>query len=477
MDERTLVFPDFAGNFHFNTLGNISLYPKAGLLFPDFGGGDLLYMTGDAEIVWQGEELEAFEGAERLIRVKLDEVVRVAGSLPLRWNFQGYAPDLARTGSWQAVTETIAANRDRDRWRRFTVARIEKESGTITSFYLTSEDGKAIASYKPGQYLPIRLDIPGEEGSANRTYTVSEAANGKFYRLSIKREDEGLVSRHFHDRMKPGSVLEAMAPRGKFTLAEDSVRPVVLLSGGVGITPMIAMLDHLLLEGARTSQARSIYFLHGTQDGGQHAFGRHVRTLAEDFEALDVHIRYSRPATGDREGIDFDSAGHIDVGLLKSMLPLDDYDFYLCGPPPFMRALYEGLTTLGVGEGRIHYESFGPAMLLKPSEQARKRRVVERPAEGPIPVCFAKSGIETEWRPERGTLLELAEAEGLTPAFSCRGGLCGTCATKVKCGAVDYLDEPVAPHDDDEVLICCSTPRCVQGEESCGEEFGVILDL
>ena len=116
-------------------------------------------------------------------------------------------------------------------------------------------------------------------------------------------------------------------------------------------------------------------------------------------------------------------------------------------------------------------------MLLKPSEQARKRQVVDRPAEGPIPVCFAKSGIETEWRPERGTLLELAEAEGLTPAFSCRGGLCGTCATRVKCGGVDYLDEPVAPHEDDEVLICCSTPRCLQGEDTCGEEFGVILDL
>ena len=476
-DKRTLVFPDFAGNLHFNTLGNISLYPKAGLLFPDFETGDLLYITGAAEIVWQGEELAAFEGAERLVRVKVEEVIRVEKSLPLRWDFQGYAPELERTGSWQEAAETIEVIRDRDSWRRLTVDHIEKESETISSFYLTPEDGKAIASYKPGQYLPIRLDIPGEDGPVNRTYTVSEAPNGKFYRLSIKREAKGLVSRHFHDKMKPGSVLEAMAPRGKFTLDENSSRPVVLLSGGVGITPMIAMLDHLLLEGARTGAPRSVYFLHGTQNSQEHAFGRHVRKFASEFESLTVHIRYTKPQKGDRKGVDFDSTGYVDVELLKSILPLDDYEFYLCGPPPFMQALYEGLTTLGVGERRIHYESFGPAMVLKPSEQAKKRKVVDRPAEGPIQVRFAKAGIETEWRPERGTLLELAEAEGLTPAFSCRGGICGTCATKVKCGDVDYLDDPVAPHDDDEVLICCSTPRCVQGEDTCGEEFGVILDL
>ena len=477
VDERTIIFPDYAGNFHFNTLGNILLYPKAGLLFPDFETGDLLYLTGAAEIVWEGQELEAFEGAEQLVRITIDQVIRVEGSLPLRWDFQGFAPDLGRTGSWQDVAEAIEADRHRDRWRRLTVARIETESETIASFYLTPEDGKAIASYKPGQFLPIRLDIPGEEFPADRTYTVSETPNGQFYRLSIKREAKGLVSRYFHDHMKPGSVLEAMAPRGKFTLKENSKRPVVLLSGGVGITPTIAMLDHLLLEGGRSGNSRPIYFLHGTHDGSEHAFGRHVRRLANEFGSLSVHIRYAKPRESDQEGIDYDSSGYIDMELLKSILPLDDYEFYLCGPPPFMQALYEGLTTLGVGADRIEYESFGPAMVLKPSEQTRKRQVVERPAAGPIPVCFAKSGIETEWRPERGTLLELAEAEGLSPAFSCRGGLCGTCATRLKCGDVDYLDEPIAVHDDDEVLICCSTPRCVQGEDTCGQDFGVILDL
>ncbi len=477
VDERTLLFPDFAGNFHFNTLGNIALYPKAGLLFPDFETGDLLYITGAAEIIWEGEEVQAFEGAERLVRINVDEVVRVEESLPLRWDFQGYAPDLERTGSWQEVAETIEINHNRNNWRRFSVVRIENESETISSFYLASEDGKALASYKPGQYLPIRLDIPGEDASLNRTYTLSQAPNGKIYRLSIKREAKGLASQRFHDQMKPGSILEAMAPRGKFTLQEKSPRPIVLLSGGVGITPMIAMLEHVLLEDARTGSPRSVYFIHGAQNGREHAFGRHVRKLARECASLTAHIRYSKPQKSDQEGIDFDSTGHIDMELLKSILPLDDYDFYLCGPSPFMQALYEGLATLGVGENRIHYESFGPAMVLKPSAQTNKRQRAEHPAQGPVPVCFAKSGIEIEWWPEKGTLLDLAEGAGLTPAFSCRNGVCGTCATKVKCGAVDYLDDPIAPHGDDEALICCSTPRSAQGEETCGEDFGVILDL
>ncbi len=471
VDESTLLFPDFTGNFHFNTLGNLSLYPKAGLLFPDFETGDMLYITGAAEIIWDGEELDAFVGAERLVRIIVDEVIRVEESSPLRWDFRDYARDLARTGSWQDVAEKVKVNLDRDSWRNYTVARIERESETISSYYLTPEDGKAIASYKAGQYLPIRLNIPGQDVPVLRTYTVSEMPNGDYYRLSIKREAEGLVSRFFHDTIKPGSVIEAMAPRGKFFLDEDSERPVVLLSGGVGITPMISMMNKRLLEAARRGKLRPVYFIHGTLNGQEHAFGSHVRRLSEQIESLDVHIRYAKPQENDT---DYDSHGYIDVDLLQSLLPLDDYDFYLCGPPPFMQALYEGLTLLGVVENRIHYESFGPAMVLKPSEQAEKKDVT--PFE-PVHVCFSKSAIETEWNPAKGTLLELAESEGLAPAFSCRSGTCGSCVTKVKCGDVEYLEEPMASHESDEVLICCSVPKSGQGDDTCGEEYGLILDI
>jgi len=368
----------------------------------------------------------------------------------------------------------MEVKQNRDSWRSFVVARIEPESETISSYYLTPEDGRPLASYQPGQFLPIRVTIPGQEAPVSRTYTVSEAPKGDFYRLSIKREDKGLVSRYFHDHIKPGDVIEAIAPRGKFTLEQESGRPVVLLSGGVGITPMIAMLDHLFLEAAKTGISRPVYFIHGTQDGREHAFGPHVQELARQVDSLTAHIRYARPRDNDRG---YDSVGYIDGDLIRSLLPLDDYDFYLCGPPLFMTALYESLTQLGVDEGRVHYESFGPAMILKSSAQESNSRVTPPAIAAPVSVCFSKSGLEVTWQPEKGTLLELAEAEGLTPSFSCRNGSCGSCATKIKCGNVDYLDEPTALHAGDEVLICCSIPKFVSGEESCGKEYGLILEI
>jgi ferredoxin len=163
----------------------------------------------------------------------------------------------------------------------------------------------------------------------------------------------------------------------------------------------------------------------------------------------------------------------VDIDLLKQMLPFDDYDFYLCGPPPFMQALYDGLTRIGVRAERIHYESFGPATVLKGGAKA----AAALPATDPVNVKFADSQIEATWSPDQGTLLDLAEAAGLNPDYACRSGICGTCATRIKCGTVDYIEEPSAPHGDDEVLICCATPRSTTGDASCGDDSGVVLAL
>jgi ferredoxin len=142
-----------------------------------------------------------------------------------------------------------------------------------------------------------------------------------------------------------------------------------------------------------------------------------------------------------------------------------------------MQALYDGLTDLGIRDERIHYEAFGPATVLKPNAKARLRPASVDPVDGPVAVSFASSNIRADWSPDQGTLLELAEAMGLQPDFACRSGICGTCATRLKCGAVDYLEEPTAPHADDEVLICCATPRPHADEEGCGGDYGVVLDL
>jgi len=477
-DNRTFVFPDFSGNLHFNTIGNIVVNPKAGFLFVDFDNGDVVYMTGSADIVWEGEEVVAFEGAERLIRFHADQVIRVVGSLPLRFTFGDYSTTLENTGSWAKADQAISAGRVRNAYVDMEVFDVAQESDLITSFYLRRVDGGTLAPHEPGQFLPIRVSVPGEDKPVARTYTLSDASNPNHYRLSIKREaGAAMVSNFFHDRMTPGARLNAMAPRGKFVLDRSSTRPVVLLSGGVGITPMIAMLNAIVDEGKPTGMIRRTHFIHGARNGQAHAFAGHVRQLADEHAAVNAHIRYSDPGAEDRLGKTHDSEGRVDIELLKTVLSLDDYDYYMCGPAAFMQALYDGLTELGVRSERIHYESFGPATVLTSAAQSDPAPARHDVSDTPVDVRFSSTGVVAEWSRDKGTLLDLAEEAGLAPAFSCRSGICGTCATRIKCGAVDYIEEPTAPHGDDEVLICCATPRNVTGDASCGENVGVVLEL
>jgi ferredoxin-NADP reductase len=476
--DRSFVFPDFAGNNHFNTLGNIQLNPKAGILFIDFETGDLVYMTGVADVIWKGEEVRAFAGAERLIRYQAEEVIRVEGNLPLRFGFGDYSPMLARTGDWTEARERMAAGKERDQFVPYEVYGVKRESETISSFYLRRVDGKSSASYEPGQFLPIRIRIPGEEEAVIRTYTLSAAPGQGNYRLSIKREGgKAVASTFLHVNARPGFRLEAMAPRGKFVLDRSSERPVVLISAGVGITPMISMLDFIVGEGLRTRNFRRVFFIHGARDGKEQAFGGHVRELASAHESVTAHIRLSRPREDDRLGETYDSEGRVDVDLLKSVLPLDDYEFYLCGPGAFMRELHGDLLSLGVRSERIFTESFGPSVVLGPSVEDGVPATGGKTFVDSVSVRFDASGIEAEWLPGKGTLLELAEAAGLSPEYSCRSGICGTCAAKVKCGVVDYLEEPIAAVADDEILLCCATPRPGDNPETGDGKHRLVLDL
>ena len=477
-DDQTFVFPDFAGNNYFNTVGNMVMNPKAGFLFVDFESGSLLYLTGTTEIVWGGEMLAAFSGAERLIRFRLEELVRAEESLPIRFTSADYSPMLTHTGSWEQADATVAANRERDTFAPYEIVDIAPESAEITSFALRRYGGEGLASYEPGQFLPIRLQMPRREQPVARTYTVSRAPGADHYRLSIKREGGNAVaSSYFHDSIGVGDRVEAMAPRGKFVLDRSSARPVVLLSAGVGITPMIAMAESIIKEGLRTRHFRPTWFVHGARNGRAHAFSDQVREFAAASDSFAAHIRYSRPDDGDRLGETHDSEGHVDIALLKRLLPFDDYDFYLCGPSAFMQSLYDDLTGLGVREERIHTESFGPASVLKREAKAELPSGEAASASGPVAVRFAASGIEAVWSPEKGTLLDLAESAGLSPTYSCRSGICGTCATAITRGAVDYVEVPSAEREDDEVLICCATPRPGSVENERGQGSEVVLDL
>ncbi|MDH3915361.1 MAG: pyridoxamine 5'-phosphate oxidase family protein [Chromatiales bacterium] len=465
-DDNTLSFPDFTGNMHFNTLGNLLLDPRAGLLFIDYETRDLLFLTGRSEIVWEAEELEAFTGAERLVRFHIDAGRRLPGALPIRWSFRDYSPVLEQTGTWEEVAATLSARREGNVLREYSVTKIVEESRTIRSYYLAPADGGDVPCHTAGQFLPLELHPPGSDEVIRRTYTISNAPDGESLRLSIKRETAptpdvpaGVSSTYFHDQIDVGSSLHALAPRGTFTLDRDACRPVVLISAGVGVTPMVAMLEQIVMGRDTCGPVQPVWFIHGARNGAEHAFRDHVRNLGERCEKITTHVTYSAPREQDLLGRDYESAGRIDVGLLKALLPFGDYDFYLCGPATFMESIHGQLRELDVSENRIHYEFFGPATALG----ADAREALSRPPEGAateaVPVRFTRSGIDTEWAPDKGTLLDLAESEGLTPLYSCRSGICQTCTTRLDGGQVVYANPPMTPPPDGEALICCAYPR------------------
>jgi nitric oxide dioxygenase len=240
-------------------------------------------------------------------------------------------------------------------WRDFVVAEKIRESAVITSFVLRPKDGGAVIPHKPGQYLTFRFDLP-EGAGEKRNYSISAGPSGESYRISVKREDLGAASRFLHDQIQVGDVLSATPPAGDFFLAEQPARPVVLLSGGVGLTPMVSMVEHI----AKAHPELEAHFVHGALNSGVHALDGHVRTLAKDHGGVSVTTFYSEPLAGDRAGQSHDVDGFISIDWLKANTPLAEADFYLCGPTPFLKAFVNGLAGAGVPADRIHYEVFGP---------------------------------------------------------------------------------------------------------------------
>lgn len=241
-------------------------------------------------------------------------------------------------------------------WRDFVVAEKIRESAVITSFVLRPKDGGPVIPHKPGQYLTFRFDTP-ETAGVKRNYSISAGPNGATYRISVKREDLGVSSRFLHDLIQVGDVLQATPPAGDFFLADQPARPVVLLSGGVGLTPMVSMIEHI----AKAHPELETHFVHGALNSDVHALDGHVRALAKDHGGVTVTTFYSDPLAGDRAGESHDVDGLITIDWLAANTPLTEADFYLCGPKPFLRAFVNGLVAAGVPTDRVHYEFFGPA--------------------------------------------------------------------------------------------------------------------
>jgi len=341
-------------------------------------------------------------------------------------------------------------------FRPFRVARKIPESGNVTSLMLEPTDGHGIAAALPGQFVTVRLE-PATTPAMTRSYSLSNRFDSASYRISVKRETHGAASQYIADGLRPGDIVQLGAPRGRFTLEHDT-RPVVLVSAGIGVTPVLAML-HALAEQAST---RDVWWLHGTRNGREHAFSVEVRGLLARLPHHHRHIRYSAPDPGDRPGVDFDAAGHLGRAAIEHLNVPRDATFYLCGPAAFMNDLSAGLTAFGIAPERILTEQFGAAPSLTPGIAASppKRAHVPEGAPGPGPmVSFARSGLNVCWGPSYASLLELAEACDVPVRWSCRTGVCHNCESGLVAGAVSYTPEPLDAPADGNILICCARPQ------------------
>lgn len=252
-------------------------------------------------------------------------------------------------------------------FRKFAVEEKIVESEVITSFYLKPVDGQPIASFISGQYISLKVQIPGMEHTQLRQYSMSDAPGKQYYRISVKREDAlgdkpaGVVSTYLHTQVNPGDTLEISAPAGDFSLNTQHDLPIVLLSGGVGLTPMMSMLNSLATEHPN----RNVTFIHAALHGRYHAMEDHVRELAANSDYIRSFVCYEKPTAEDVKAARFDKSGFIDLEFLKKILPNNRADFYFCGPTPFMKAIYRQLKEWNVPAENIHFEFFGPAGSLE----------------------------------------------------------------------------------------------------------------
>lgn len=332
LDDRRLMFPDYAGNNHFNTIGNILLDPRAGFLFVDFESGSFLQLTGKASIDWDSDEIAKFPGARRLVTLEIVEVVETPSAVSLRWSS------------------------DADSVRSLRLVEKTPESTDVTSFVFEARDGGALAGFEPGQHLPIELGIPGINEPVSRTYSLSNGPSEHRYRISVKREQNGIASQFLHDHLEPGAIINSRRPSGDFAMTCNKC-PLVLVSAGIGLTPMMSILHAVAKEPGN----RPVWFVHGARDGKHHPLAQEVLELASARSGIGVHVAYSQPTGDDELANGFDSCGRVDGALLAQLVDNIDAHYFICGPVKFMGELQADLEGRGISHEHIHTETFGPA--------------------------------------------------------------------------------------------------------------------
>jgi ferredoxin-NADP reductase len=344
-------------------------------------------------------------------------------------------------------------------FRPLTVTAISRESDTVVSVHLADPKagkGRPPAAL-PGQFLTLRLRLDPAGTPLLRSYSLSGDPAADEYRVSVKREPHGAGSQFLSAKVRAGDVLDVAAPRGTFTLRPGR-RAVLLVSAGVGATPVLAMLHSL----AGRRSGRPIWWLHGSRDSAEQPFAAEVRSLLAGLPAAHSHICFSRPGPGDVQGRDYDTAGRLSASVLAALDLPKEADAYLCGPAAFMADMSAALVSAGLPAARIRTEAFGAAAAVTPGIAPAAARPPHPPAGKPgggPAVAFARSSLTVPWDPGYASLLEFAEACDVPVRWSCRTGVCHTCETAIMSGAVSYAPDPVEDPADGSILLCCSQPR------------------
>jgi ferredoxin-NADP reductase/MOSC domain-containing protein YiiM len=353
-------------------------------------------------------------------------------------------------------------------FRQMRVTQIRKESDSVTSFVLAPtdlarDDGQPLAAFHAGQFVVVRLVVDPDKPPILRSYSLSDLPKPDHFRISVKSEANGVGSSFLCNRVREGDALDVSAPRGSFTL-HPGTTPVVLLSAGVGATPVMSMLHALAAE----KSEREIWWIYGARNRADHPFAEEARALLKQLSRGRSYILYSKPGPNDRLGADFDAPGHIGAALIEKIGVSQDSEFYLCGPVSFLQNMRDGLRNWGVPAGNVHTEIFGTLETITPgmARVAHTPHLPEGPQGSGPSVSFARSGISATWGSKYQSLLELAEACDVPVRWSCRTGVCHTCMTGLIGGSIRYNPEPLERPAPGNVLPCCSQP-----------EANVILDL
>jgi hypothetical protein len=370
----------------------------------------------------------------------------------------------------QLLLQSDQADRDRNElsWngnRKFYIDRKVEEAKDICSFYLKPHDRKPLAPFLPGQFLTFQLKVPDQPKPLIRCYSLSDSpANAEYYRVTIKRLDRppetpeappGRSSNFFHKDLAEGDIVDVRTPSGNFFLDQSSDKPVVLIGGGVGLTPVWSMLNAICDSGSR----RETWFFYGVTNRDHHAMYERMAEIRRDYDNVHIVVCYSLPTETSVEGRDYQHAGFVSVDLFKKLLPSNNYHFYVCGPPPMMGAVTKDLKEWGVPDSDVNFEAFGPATIKRKEPPKPVREAAADAAAGDgIEVVFERSGKALHWKSDNGSLLELAEANDISIDFACRVGNCGTCVTAVKEGSVGYMSEPGLEPEKGTCLACIAVP-------------------